>query len=158
MLPEVVRALDMAGSRAGIMEDEPAASTEDADEDGCLDSETGSGSGPIRGAAAFFPLPEADADPEPAPDPVLARWPAPGFCLRARDVTRPGASHVRGLRSLYPGQTMPAARHLLQTGRAASHTHRRRKHSQHCRGASPPAADEGGMMVAFAWPFCEWRG
>lgn len=82
------------------------------------------------------------------------------FFRRVRDITWPGANHVRGFLSAYPGHTIPAARHLLHTGWAPSHTSLRRRHSQHCcrsEGVAPvvPADAAAGharlVLVLLIW-------
>ncbi len=73
------------------------------------------------------------------------------FRFRARDMTCPGASQVSGFLSAYPGHTMPAARHLMQTGCVPSHTRRRRRHSQQCSCASAGGnAETSGICRLFS--------
>lgn len=68
----------------------------------------------------------------------------PGRERLGRAETRPGASHVSGLRSLYPGHTMPASRQRVQTGRVPSQTQWRRWHSQH--GAAAAGSGVGVLL------------
>lgn len=69
---------------------------------------------------------------------------------RFRDFTLPGVIHLSGLFPLYPGHSVPAARHLLQAGRAESQTRRRRRHSQHCRRSPVGVAVGVAVVVAGA--------
>ena len=78
--------------------------------------------------------------------------------LRARDMTWPGASQVNGFLSAYPGQTMPAVRHLAQTGCVPSQTSRRRRHSQHCSwDCGSACSDVSAMSTIFPFCACGWR-
>jgi hypothetical protein len=100
--------------------------------------------------------------------PPLAGLRSPGaFFLRVRDMTWPGASQVNGFLSAYPGHTMRAVRHLVQTGCAPSQTRRRRRHSQQwgrSTGVSAAAApswcssDVADGVVSLDWEEADGAG
>jgi hypothetical protein len=93
--------------------------------------------------------------------PPLAGLRSPGaFFLRVRDMTWPGASQVNGFLSAYPGHTMRALRHFVQTGCTPSQTRRRRRHSQQwgrstgvgvTAAAAPCSSDVGDGVDSLDW-------
>lgn len=68
---------------------------------------------------------------------------------RGLDKTCPGGKKVTGLTSPYPGHLIPAFLHAVHDGSAESHTHRRRRHSQHVTfGPRAGATDDELISVA----------